>query len=833
MADDLLEDLWTNVIHRGLDRAGLTRLVRKLKKDTDHPFSHAGLAVKRILATAVDPNDLCRLARYERYQICFQILYDAGEYELGRSDLRQIRQSLIKTASKPSDKLANNKYVNDLRKQVLHSRLPKIYLKRLMDEAKQHPNGPFADVGPAIQRIFDAKASRDDLVAFAQQQQYQTCLDALQLIAKHWTNDVAEACLYESILGAEPTGSDARPGSWPLTSGNLPGKGKQTSGKKADGPLIRLGNSFDVAFSPDGKYLASIRSVPQIWDLNAGEVVVKCDVFPNTGLMTYSPNGKLLACVNTSGKIAICDAKTGKAIHKLPGIGDEGTRPYFSPNGRQLMIGDRESLLVLNVATGKTSCQIDGLRFLEDLSFLSDDELVLWTHESGEDQNQHFLSFWSWPLEKRHRKRIPLDAQGLGGECWPLPRTKRIVVTRSDDVAIIDPRTGKSIISFTIESPRAVAVSPNGIWIAVVNDEGAVLLDAKTMIEKGHRKIEYGQTVAFSPDSKMLAVGAWGKGEVWDVKQFLAENPPRERPEEQLPHEGDTPESPVYLKLGVSNEILFLSDGKHLITSERATWNLNTKKEIKKRDGLSNIVLSPDGKLIAGFGHKSAHVFDMPNGDAVQHIDGLKGDPAFLLFSPDCMQILVATHSHKNEKGVVLVCEVATGSIQQKLDFDYASVHFGGVFLGTNTLVIHSGDLFVCAWPLPKRRPRRVRLGKTSADVCLPTKKKGTLFVAGHNKVALIDIKNGKTIKHCNIEGGGHVKSAAMTNDGKWIAVAVSEWDGEDSIQLFNGQRFTHKLTIAMKEASAVAFSHDGHYLAAGSFDVGYVWELKRLLARK
>jgi WD40 repeat protein len=105
----------------------------------------------------------------------------------------------------------------------------------------------------------------------------------------------------------------------------------------------------DLAFSPDGKYLATGGRVTAVilWDVTSGEVVKTFRLTDNAISMDFSPDGKILA---TAGgyehEVRLWDVESGDLLHSLP-HNDQLTSVAFSPDGRLLAVGCFDSNIYL------------------------------------------------------------------------------------------------------------------------------------------------------------------------------------------------------------------------------------------------------------------------------------------------------------------------------------------------------------------------------------------------------------------------------------------------------------------------------------------------------
>src|SRR5207237_558150 len=110
-----------------------------------------------------------------------------------------------------------------------------------------------------------------------------------------------------------------------------------------------------LAFSPDGKTLASAdrNRVVRFWDVSKRREVgrVSC----SAGALAYSPDGKILAAGGLSDNaVRLLDPGRREALRALRVPGGGVRSLAFSPDGKVLLTGGRaHSLYLCDVATGE------------------------------------------------------------------------------------------------------------------------------------------------------------------------------------------------------------------------------------------------------------------------------------------------------------------------------------------------------------------------------------------------------------------------------------------------------------------------------------------------
>lgn len=124
-----------------------------------------------------------------------------------------------------------------------------------------------------------------------------------------------------------------------------------------DGRLIHTLTAHDegaeaVAFHPDGQTLATAgwdRSI-NYWNVKSGERTMSIEAGDFTGALAFSPDGRLLASASRS--VQVRDAATGRPLIEPPGHRGAVRAVAFSPDGRSLATaGEDRSLRIWDLAT--------------------------------------------------------------------------------------------------------------------------------------------------------------------------------------------------------------------------------------------------------------------------------------------------------------------------------------------------------------------------------------------------------------------------------------------------------------------------------------------------
>ena len=272
-----------------------------------------------------------------------------------------------------------------------------------------------------------------------------------------------------------------------------------------------------VAFSPDGKFLASAGTTVKLRDPAHGALPLTLKGHTaDISFVAFSPDGKLLATASDDNTVRLWDVPSGKARAILTGHKVRPRAVAFSPDGRTLASGDVEGTIILwdrDRATRLATLQHPEVCWI--LAF-SPDGKTLATAGMG-----HEVRLWDLTA---NRVRVTLK---VSAPVWALahsPDGKFLAFGDGRSIRLCDPSTGKRLDALSVgEQTFALAFSPDGKTLASAGYGSAFFLwdmqrkRCRAELHLTEDEFVGMASLAFSPDGRLLAVGSFEEVELWEI----------------------------------------------------------------------------------------------------------------------------------------------------------------------------------------------------------------------------------------------------------------------------------------------------------------------------
>jgi WD40 repeat protein len=433
-----------------------------------------------------------------------------------------------------------------------------------------------------------------------------------------------------------------------------------------------FGAVFPVAFSPDGKLLATgdSKGETHLWQISDGQHIATYRGHSSrVWSVAFSPNGQTLASSSDDLTIRLWDVPTHQCLHVLHGHTRWVWSLAFSPDG-QTLASSSEDLTIrlwdvpthqcLHIFHGHTSW-VRSVVFSPDGKTLAsgsyDQTIRLWdlyarqciyifqghtdrvrsvvfspdgqTLASGSEDQTIRL----WDLHTRQCIHI-FQGHTKWVESVAFSPDRKTLASSSGDqtIRLWDLHTRQCIHTFQghINQVRSVAFSPDGKILASGSDDQTIRLwDLYTRqcfhIFQGY--IDRVRLVAFSPDGQTLVSSSENQTNIWDLHAYQC--------------------FPVFQKhTSWVWSVAFSPDGKTLASGGEdqiiKLWDLHTRQCLHSfpghTDRVWSVAFSPNGQSLAsgsGSGDQTIRLWDLHTRQCIHIFQGHTSWVRSVVFSPD------------------------------------------------------------------------------------------------------------------------------------------------------------------------------------------------------
>ncbi|MBL8098201.1 MAG: hypothetical protein JNK81_03420, partial [Anaerolineales bacterium] len=355
---------------------------------------------------------------------------------------------------------------------------------------------------------------------------------------------------------------------------------------------------FQIAFSPDGKYLlsGSLDTTARLWDVATGQEIRRYNAHTAAVYsVAFSPDGHHIATSGKDGSIRIWDITIPNEINTLTAQSNFLFGLKYSRDGKYFITGSADGTAALwDTSTNQLLHLLNDGRRVDGVDITPDNKLIV---TSGQGSPTKL-----WDLQTGELIHTFDNSPDGSGAAVFTPDGKYIVTTAPDpaNFAVYDVQTYQlvRIIEIPPNTPdiAGFTLSQDGKYIAIPLDteievEGHVLwIDFETGKQIGaFQKNSDAVWAAISADNRYLLTGSRDNiARIWDIQTG-------ELLQELVGH------------TNIIWRVAFSPDGKYALTASQdktaRLWGVQTGEQIRLFPGygnfsVANATFSPDGKNI-------------------------------------------------------------------------------------------------------------------------------------------------------------------------------------------------------------------------------------------
>lgn len=573
-----------------------------------------------------------------------------------------------------------------------------------------------------------------------------------------------------------------------------------------------------VAFSPDGNTLASgiwHNKNIVLWDITTGKQEIISNGYINTIVeIDFSTDGNTLVSrgygkTHYPTAIQLWDVSTGKSIRKLNEYEKTITDIAVSPDGKTLIAASKDEKRRLTFwdinkgipLTFKPKLQS---RFTQSLA-INPDGSILAIGGLGSVSLRNATTAELMTTHNGHNGFVISVAFSPGGSTLASATDHEVLLW---DITGALPIT--TINTNKEQAVNCVSISPIGDIIASGQSDGTVFLwDAVIGEKKSKFSADTGRvnSIAFTPDGNMLAVGTQGAIHLWNI---------------------ETDEiATLYTKnIGEIQSVTFSPDGRTLAGGGDyrtiVLWDVATRERKKylrgHTDRVNSIVFSPDGKTVASTGvDRQIIIWDRETGTQKSKYNGHLDDVTCLVFSPDG-----TTLASGDRWGQIVIKDLSLND-HSNIRTEISLLEDIAFSPDGKSLAIASDDgIHLCDANTSKITAAFIGHTMRVKSVAF-SPHGGTIVSGGWDRTVRVWNSRGGQLNLITTNFIESVVSVAFSPDGNTLATTGAK----HSVRLWNAQTGQHDVSFGnTSSAQSIAFSPDGKVIATGKLSNGIeLWE--------
>jgi len=351
-----------------------------------------------------------------------------------------------------------------------------------------------------------------------------------------------------------------------------------------------------VAYSPDGKWLATAAERIVLWDARALEKIAPLEYESIVWSVAFSPDGKSLVSTHGDGAILVWDVNQRERVANLREHSAGVRGVAFSPDGKLVAsASEDQSVIVWDAATGQKQAVLAGHKSrVTSVAFAPTGQ---WLASSDQDG-----TIIRWNLQRRVAElTINAPQKDTPSYFTAISRDGRLIAATH---GLYDSETGRSLVNLVGEwgTVYAAVFTSDGRLICATDYGNVVVWDTRTgrIVTQQRWAEEPLITVSLSRDEKYLVTGDDGKAVRWGTLDPLHQESVVGRHQARIKSVSFTPDGSFAASAGDDKMIALWDVNRHKLITHIGTHT----------SPVYALAFSPDGnRLISGEHDRSVRLY--------------------------------------------------------------------------------------------------------------------------------------------------------------------------------------------------------------------------------
>jgi WD40 repeat protein len=369
----------------------------------------------------------------------------------------------------------------------------------------------------------------------------------------------------------------------------VPAGREKMSGVREVGCLTHEDRVTDIAFTPDGKYLATASDdhTARLWETGSGEEAGRISLQGRVTAVAFSPGGEYLATASSDHTARVWKKRGDQASQGAAQT--DWLRSGATMSMMTTIMAMRTTMVMEEICRMNHDAEVTALAFSPDGRYLA----TASGKAGGKADGDYTAQVW----DAASGREVSRMVHGGKVTCLVFSPDGKYLVTASEDstARMWETNSGQEVIRMSHEDAvTSVTFSPDGKYLATASKDHTIRMWEATSWRKSSWMVHQGRVTyaAFSPDGKYLATVSKDRtARLWDV--------PGCREITRLTH--------TWSVICAA----FSPDGRYLATASgdytARVWEVSSGREAgrlvhRPGVGVYGVAFSPDGRYLATVG---------------------------------------------------------------------------------------------------------------------------------------------------------------------------------------------------------------------------------------